>query len=100
MKLQDKYAEIAAHETEVETKYTDDAEVVLVGFGIVSRILNSAVEQAREGLSGPETLCIVFPEGIVASPDAVIRALNQMLPPLCPVLCSPHCSENSGSLGM
>ena len=47
--------------------------------------VKSAVEQAREGLSGPETLCIVFPEGIVASPDAVIRALNQMLPPLCPV---------------
>jgi sigma-B regulation protein RsbU (phosphoserine phosphatase) len=47
--------------------------------------VESAVKQARKGLSGPETLCIVFPEGIVASPDAVIRALNQMLPPLCPV---------------
>ncbi|MFZ0613350.1 MAG: SpoIIE family protein phosphatase [Desulfobacterales bacterium] len=45
----------------------------------------SALEQAREGQSGPEKLCIVFPEGIVASPEAVVRALNRMLAPQCPV---------------
>lgn len=45
----------------------------------------SALRQAREGQSGPEKLCIVFPEGIVASPEAVVRTLNRMLTPQCPV---------------
>ncbi|MFZ0241844.1 MAG: SpoIIE family protein phosphatase [Desulfobacterales bacterium] len=45
----------------------------------------SALQQARAGQSGPEKLCIVFPEGIVASPEAVVQTLNRMLAPECPV---------------
>jgi len=54
--------ELEAHERELEAKYiraqqaetryelyqTDDAEVLLVGFGIVSRVLRSAVEAVRK----------------------------------------------------
>jgi len=53
--------ELEAHQREMEAKYiraqkaetryeiyqTEDAEILLVGFGIVSRVLRSAVEQAR-----------------------------------------------------
>ena len=49
--LEAKYKVCAEHETRHETYLTDDAEVLLVGYGIVSRVLRSAVEQARaEGL--------------------------------------------------
>ncbi len=45
----------------------------------------SAVKQARNGLSGPEKLCLVFPDGITGSPNAIVRSLSQFLSPLCPV---------------
>ena len=67
--------ELEAHQRELEAKYiraqqaetryelyrTDDAEVLLVGFGIVSRVLRSAVESLRKdglkaGLIRPITL--------------------------------------------
>jgi pyruvate/2-oxoacid:ferredoxin oxidoreductase alpha subunit len=67
--------ELEAHQREMEAKYiraanverrcelyrTEDAEVLVVGFGIVSRVLRSAVEQARKegvrvGLFRPITL--------------------------------------------
>ena len=44
-----------------------------------------AVKQARKNLSGPEKLCIVFPDGITGSPNAIVRSLNKFLSPLCPV---------------
>ncbi|MFP4380739.1 MAG: 3-methyl-2-oxobutanoate dehydrogenase subunit VorB [Candidatus Sumerlaeia bacterium] len=64
--LQDKYAEIQKAVPRCEMKETDDAELVLVGFGIVSRILESAVDLARAkgmkvGLFRPQTLW-PFPE--------------------------------------
>lgn len=60
-KLEGKYREAAAHETRHETYRTEDAEILLVGYGIVSRILRTVVEQlraqgVRAGLFRPITL--------------------------------------------
>ena len=50
-KLEAKYKRVAQQETRHELYEADDAEILLVGYGIVSRVLRSAVEQARaEGL--------------------------------------------------
>lgn len=59
--LQAKYARIAEHETRWEATQTEDADVVVVAFGISSRIALSAVHKAREegmkaGLFRPITL--------------------------------------------
>ncbi|NQU43793.1 3-methyl-2-oxobutanoate dehydrogenase subunit VorB [bacterium] len=64
--LQENYAGIQRQETRCETYRCEDADLILVGFGIVSRILRSAVDQAREqglkvGLFRPQTLW-PFPE--------------------------------------
>jgi len=49
--LEAKYKVCAQEEIRYETYMADDAEVLLVGYGIVSRVLRSAVQQARaEGL--------------------------------------------------
>lgn len=45
--LQAKYKNISEKETRWETFQTDDAELVLVAYGITSRIAQSAMEQAR-----------------------------------------------------
>lgn len=51
LSLAAKYKVCAQEEQRHETYMADDAEVLLVGYGIVSRVLRSAVEQARaEGL--------------------------------------------------
>lgn len=60
-KLYEKYAVIEKEEVRYEEFYTEDAELVTVGYGIVSRLLLSAVEKAREdglkvGLLRPITL--------------------------------------------
>jgi pyruvate/2-oxoacid:ferredoxin oxidoreductase alpha subunit len=60
-KLEAKYKLVARQETRHELYEADDAEVLLVGYGIVSRVLRSAVEQARAegmriGLFRPITL--------------------------------------------
>jgi pyruvate/2-oxoacid:ferredoxin oxidoreductase alpha subunit len=50
-KLEAKYIRAAQIETRYESFQTEDAEVLLVGYGITSRVLRSAVEMARhEGL--------------------------------------------------
>jgi 2-oxoisovalerate ferredoxin oxidoreductase alpha subunit len=59
--LIDKYKQVADEETTWEDYLTDDAEMVLVGYGIISRILRSVVERGREeglklGLMRPITL--------------------------------------------
>jgi 2-oxoisovalerate ferredoxin oxidoreductase alpha subunit len=59
--LQDKYAEIEKNELLFEEFMLDDAEYVLIGFGIVSRVLRTAVEILREenvkiGMLRPITL--------------------------------------------
>ncbi|MCG8604382.1 3-methyl-2-oxobutanoate dehydrogenase subunit VorB [bacterium] len=60
-RLQRKYRLIEDREVRVEEIATEDAEVIVVGYGIVSRILQSVVEESREhglrvGLLRPVTL--------------------------------------------
>jgi pyruvate/2-oxoacid:ferredoxin oxidoreductase alpha subunit len=60
-KLEQKYRRAREQEPRHELYHADDAEVLLVGFGIVSRVLRSTVEQARKeglraGLFRPITL--------------------------------------------
>jgi len=59
--LESKYKECEKNETLYETYMADDAEILLVGFGIVSRVLRTTVEHARQqgmkvGLFRPITL--------------------------------------------
>ncbi|HZP63377.1 MAG TPA: 3-methyl-2-oxobutanoate dehydrogenase subunit VorB [Terriglobales bacterium] len=59
--LEAKYIRCAQHETHHEMYRTEDADVLLVGFGIVSRVLRSAVDSLRKdglkaGLFRPITL--------------------------------------------
>lgn len=46
--LEKKYMKVNAGEEMYELYKTDDAELVVIGYGIVSRILKAAVDQARE----------------------------------------------------
>jgi pyruvate/2-oxoacid:ferredoxin oxidoreductase alpha subunit len=60
-KMEAKYARAQQEEPRHEVYQTDDAELLLVGYGIVSRVLRSAVEEARKqgrrvGLLRPITL--------------------------------------------
>ncbi len=60
-KLEGKYAQAAEREVRYETFLTDDAEILLVGYGIISRILRTVVEELRArgmraGLFRPITL--------------------------------------------
>lgn len=60
-RLQEKYREMAAHEVRFQEYQCEDAEVLLIGFGIVSRVLHSAVDELRAqgikaGLLRPITL--------------------------------------------
>ena len=59
--LESKYKECEANEIRFETYRADDAEVLFVGYGIISRVLRSTVDHAREqglkvGLFRPITL--------------------------------------------
>ncbi|MBN2426276.1 MAG: 3-methyl-2-oxobutanoate dehydrogenase subunit VorB [Calditrichaceae bacterium] len=70
IKLQKKYAEIEKKEVLKEEFLVDDAEYILMGYGIVSRILRTVVENLREegikiGLLRPITL-FPFPNGRIA----------------------------------
>ena len=56
-----KYQQIAEQEKRATEYFTDDAEILVVAYGIVSRVARAAVEQAREngikaGLFRPVTL--------------------------------------------
>jgi pyruvate/2-oxoacid:ferredoxin oxidoreductase alpha subunit len=60
-KLDRKYQEIQAHEVRYETYQIEDADIVLIAYGIVSRIAQGAVDAARArgikaGLLRPITL--------------------------------------------
>ena len=48
LKLQAKYREMEDAEVRAELFRTDDAEIILVGYGIVARILKAVAEQARD----------------------------------------------------
>lgn len=59
--LQEKYAEIAENEPIVDQYMTEDADIILVSYGISSRIARTAVDKSREkglkvGLFRPITL--------------------------------------------
>jgi len=59
--MEAKYIRAQQTETRCEEYRTDDAELLVVGYGIVSRVLRSAVDQARKqgikvGLFRPITL--------------------------------------------
>ncbi|MTK64612.1 MAG: 3-methyl-2-oxobutanoate dehydrogenase subunit VorB [Methanobacterium sp.] len=65
-KLQEKYEEIKAKEVDYDTYLIEDADIILVSYGISSRISRSAVDKARSmgikaGLFRPKTL-FPFPE--------------------------------------
>jgi 2-oxoisovalerate ferredoxin oxidoreductase alpha subunit len=60
-KLQEKYAKIDAEEVIVDEYQVDDADIILVSYGISSRIARSAVDKSREkglkvGLLRPVTI--------------------------------------------
>jgi 2-oxoglutarate ferredoxin oxidoreductase subunit alpha len=61
LRLQAKYDRIVKHETMAESYLTEDAEIILVGYGSTARIAKAAVDQARKagikaGLFRPITL--------------------------------------------
>jgi pyruvate/2-oxoacid:ferredoxin oxidoreductase alpha subunit len=67
--LKQKHEQIARREQRAESYMTDDAEIVLVSFGIVSRLCKYAVNKLREsgvrvGLYRPITLCPFPSDGL------------------------------------
>jgi 2-oxoglutarate ferredoxin oxidoreductase subunit alpha len=73
-KLYRKYAEMERDETRYEEFETSDAEVVIVAYGIVSRVVRSAVELLRqEGIKAG----MVRPITLWPYPKAVIRRLAE-----------------------
>jgi len=75
--MEAKYIRCAQQEPRWETYLADDAEVLVVGFGIVSRVIRSAVEQARReglraGLFRPITLW-PFPSEALAKAAAGVQ---------------------------
>lgn len=78
-KLEEKYRQAAEREPRHELYLAEDAEVLLVGYGITSRVLRSAAEQARRqgvraGLFRPITLW-PFPEKALAEAAERCRAV-------------------------
>lgn len=79
-RMEAKYIRCAQEEARWETYLTDDAEVLVVGFGIVSRVLRSAVEESRReglnaGLFRPITLWPFPSEALVKAALKVSKIL-------------------------
>lgn len=79
-KLEAKYNEIAEKEVRWETYETKDADIVVVGYGIVSRVLRSAVDMARAqgvkvGLFRPVTLWPFPYEQLVSTTENASKVL-------------------------
>ena len=71
LKLDEKYERIKRDETRYEEYHTDDAELIVVAFGVVSRIVYSTVDQARaEGLK----VGLLRPITVWPFPSAAIAA--------------------------
>jgi len=73
-----RYAEIEEKEVKYEEYMTEDAEVILVAYGITARIAKSAVNAAREagikaGLLRPITLW-PFPKAKIAELAGTVKA--------------------------
>jgi pyruvate/2-oxoacid:ferredoxin oxidoreductase alpha subunit len=80
-KLEAKYRDAESREPRHELYRTEDAEILLVGYGIVSRVLRSTVEQARKagvraGLFRPITL---WPFPAKALAEAALRCRSVMV---------------------
>ena len=78
-KLQQKYREMAEHEVRYETELMDDAEFVVVAFGIMARVAREAVHRARArgikvGLFRPITL-FPFPEAMLGEIAGRVREI-------------------------
>lgn len=74
IKLQEKYKVIEANELRMEEFMLDDAEYVLMGYGIVSRILKTVVENLRaEGVK----IGLLRPITLFPFPNAKIAELSQ-----------------------
>ncbi len=72
LKLDAKYQQIMANEVRYEEYKTDDAELIVVAYGVVSRIVYSAVDAARaEGLK----VGLVRPITVWPFPTAVLSDL-------------------------
>ncbi len=69
LKMYDKYAEAEANDVRYEEYQADDAEIIIIAYGIVSRVTRSVVERLREqgikaGMIRPITLW-PFPKKII-----------------------------------
>ncbi len=78
-KLEQKYQECEANEVRFETYRAEDAEVLLVGYGIISRVLRSTVDHARQqglkvGLFRPITVW-PFPSKALAAAAAKCKTV-------------------------
>ena len=76
--LQQKYAAVTQHEIRYEELHTDDAEFILVAYGITSRIARTAMEKARAdgfrvGMLRPISLW-PFPRAVLAELAQKARA--------------------------
>ena len=89
LKLEKKYKAIEENEVQYEMYYTEDAELVFVAYGTVSRIVKTTVDQLREegykvGLIRPKTLWPFPKEAFKQIPNAknllvVEMSLGQMI---------------------
>ena len=80
-KLEQKYKLAQQLETRYETYMADDAEILLVGYGIVSRVLRSVVDMARAqgiraGLFRPITLWPFASDALAGAAKQVSRVLT------------------------
>ena len=89
LKLEKKYKAIEENEVQYEMYHTEDAELVFVAYGTVSRIVKTTVDQLREegykvGLIRPKTLWPFPKEAFKQMPNAknllvVEMSLGQMI---------------------
>lgn len=81
-KMQAKYRQAEQREARFESYLTDDAEILLVGYGIISRILRTVVEQLRaQGLRAG----LFRPISLWPFPAAALRAAAER--PSCVLVC-------------
>jgi len=78
LKLDAKYQEIMANEVLYEEYRTEDADLVVVAYGVVSRIVYSSIDKAREeglkvGLLRPITIW-PFPTAVIADMAQRVKA--------------------------
>jgi 2-oxoglutarate ferredoxin oxidoreductase subunit alpha len=75
-RLQEKLALIRSNETRYEAKWADEADFLVVAFGMVGRIAQSAIAQARsKGLK----VALFRPITLWPFPDAILRGLIQQV---------------------